>query len=338
MAKKIVIFTGVFGVGKSYRSAEFVSAHPEYTLLPCHNPEQLMTDAQQYEYVVSDYYFSLDWNAERLRASVGCPVEVRVLFDIPEAITRRQIESKAQDLPGSPVDCFSQHAFYVDGLPSLLDVRECVFVDNRDLAEYSYAEYRDLYHSFWKPYTSEQVGAFVQDITEDLGHDSNYQKFVLPHGFELGREGYSRNHLTWEIIKDWVNWPGKRVLELACFHGWFSQQLWFRGARPVGCDIHSQALYAAAVLAKINGTSFPLYHCDIDKSFPLGDYDIVFLLNALHHLKYPEDVLRRMAKQPISLFEVNEDQELNILEMFTVVRKEQSPKDNRILLLCVPKI
>lgn len=335
MTKNVIITIGTSGVGKSHYAERWVKKHTEYVIVPAYlDLDKTIREVLQNEYVIMDYYFISDFNANKLRAAVNCPVEIIVLFERPEAVSYRRINTKPLSRC-NPVDCFSIGEFYFDELDTYIDTRAARYLDG-EYREYDEDGFAREFAGYYAPYDKDEVEGYIREIDAIQEYDKYYHHFNLPHGVRIGRNGYARNEETWEIIKDWVNWSGKRVLDLCCFHGYFSQQIYLSGADVHGCDIHNHAIYSAAVFAKMNGAKIKLYHCDVDTEFPHGPFDVALLFNVFHHLKDPDAVLSRMSKYDICLFEINESDIEQIESVFNIVRSAQSPKDGRVILMCYP--
>lgn len=336
VTKNIIIVFGMIGVGKTTYCKKWIREHPEYVIVPCYlDLEQTLSEIEKHEYVIMDYYFELDRNAEKMRERLGCPVEIIVLFDSPENISYRMTHFKSPRVTNY-VDCFHAKQCYGDQIYELIDCKKCRFLDG-EYGEYDYDGFRRKQAEYWMPYTREQVEKFVAESEKIKDYDFHYHHINLPHGTRIGKDGYARNEETWEIIRDWVGWRDKEVLELCCFHGWFSQQMKREGAEPAACDIHRDAVYGAAVIAKMFNLDFRIYLCDVESEFPNGDFHIVTLMNVFHHLKNQNGILRRMAAYPSALFEINESDRIRIEEYFSVTKEAKSPKDNRLILMCEPK-
>lgn len=344
LTEHVIILLGASGAGKSYYADKWIEEHPEYVIAPADQDcYTTIGGVITNKYVIMDYYFNTDFNAERLKSVVQCQVDIIVLFKRPEILSKRRIETKALSR-FNPVDCGYGRDFYLYELSSYVDINACRYLDDK-YNEYDRAGFRKEFNSYLTPYTYEQVKNYL-DYIESIPsqeYDKYYHHFNLPYMQRIGKDGYARNEETWEIIKDWVDWRGKRVLDLCCFHGYFTQQVYFAGAVAHGCDMHNHALYSAAIFARMNNAEITLYHCDIDDGFPVGrhiesPFDVVFLFNVFHHLKDKDAALKRLTKYATVLFEINESDMDAISDYFTITRAVQSPKDGRVILMCAPRV
>lgn len=356
MTKKVIITVGIYGVGKSYQAEQWVKKHPEYTICPCYDVpiEELAEGLKDYEYIIMDYYFAKDPFARKLYELLKCEIEFWILFDKPEVIVQRQLTKR--QMWDSPKDPWIVYEVYQEQLNqegnSFYDLPETRFFDG-NMKEYTKEEFLVQFNEWYKPPTKEEVTKFLAEMDAKPGYDKYYHHFNLPHGIRIGKEGYARNEETWAIIKDWIDWKDKYVLDLCCFHAYFCQEIFKVGGKPTGMDKSTAALFTAGVFSKWAYTSFNLYHYDIDDvdhfvtpdnfiKFPPTrvdgkNYDLIMLFNVLHHLKNQETLLRSIARYPLALFEINNTQRGLIERFFNIIRETQSPKDNRIILLCKPK-
>lgn len=344
MTKKVIITVGIFGVGKSYQADKYIAAHPEYKLMPCDDVPltQLWDTLKPHDYVIMDYCFHKDQMAKQMKEYLQCEVELWILFDKPEVIVQRQLSSKAE-MPKSPKDCKLVKQVYREQLVGMYD--GCRFFDG-EMKEYSREEFEKEFQSYYETPSKEEVEAFLERIDKMPSYDKYYHHFNLPHGIRIGKENYARNEETWAIIKDWFNWDGKRVLDLAGFHGYFCQEIVKVGGTPDMADRSTAALHTGAVFAKWNKAMFYMYHYDLNLKqhqdedgyviFPKEDYDMIMLFNVLHHLDDPDRVLRSMARFPRALFEVNKSDRPRIEKFFKIIKETDSPKDNRFILMGEP--
>lgn len=337
MTKKVIIICGIFGVGKSYYCEKFVENHKEFTIVPCDTDiNKTIGEIKKHDYVIMDYYFNSDWNANKLRKELKCPVMIKVLFDDPEIITGRQIFHKPMS-NNSRKDCFCVYKTYMEDLRHLIRFEECVFTNSSTMEQYLWADFKEVFRKYYERPGIDKVKKFVDKIESIQGYDKHYHHINLPWNIIIGKDNYARNEKTWMIIKDWIEWNNKKVLDLACFHGYFSQQIWMNGGYPTGCDRHPYAIHSAGIIAKMFGMDITFFHYDIDEGFPIGNYDTALLFNVFHHLKNKIEVLKRLQNYDKVIFEINETDKSEILKYFNAVKEAKSPKDNRIIMLCEAK-
>lgn len=333
MTKKIVITYGCWGVGKTYFANKFIEKNPNYKLLSADlDIDKLIEEIKQHKYVILDYYFNQDYNAEKLKLAFPDIVKIWIIFDTPEIITHRQINHKPM---GFNINCWVSHDTYIKGINELIDINDCVYVDS-NMVQHSLEAFKRKLFEHWIAYKKPQVKEFLEKIELIEGYDKHYQAINLPFGFKVGKDGYSKNEETWEYIKPLIEWGGKRILDLCCFHGYFCQQIFREGAYPTGVERHKDAIYSAAVFAKMNNTRYDLYHMDLDLMWPDGKYDAVLLLNSLHHIKEQEELLRRISQIPQSIFEINHEDKSKVMKYVNIVKEINSEK-GRLILLCEKK-
>ena len=127
MTKKIIIVAGMWGVGKSHSCEKFIKDNPEYKLIPANQDiNEHIKQIKKHDYVITDYYFFYDWNAEKLKKEVNCDVDILVLFDRPEEIIYRQIFKKENI---GNVSCQCSNDLYLKNLRELLYMPDCTFIE-----------------------------------------------------------------------------------------------------------------------------------------------------------------------------------------------------------------
>lgn len=155
-------------------------------------------------------------------------------------------------------------------------------------------------------------------------YDKNYQAIEC-----LGVNGYSHSNRTWRRIQSLVNWKGCTVVDLGCFHGYFSLRAEEAGAgQVIGLDAHEGALVTARMIAEIEGTRVVTYREWTDEK-PIPAADITLCLNALHHFKQPEVCLKNMSGTAV--FEVPTTQLPLITSVFKIIEQRASHRRGRVL-------
>ena len=156
----------------------------------------------------------------------------------------------------------------------------------------------------------------------------------------INYKGPSKSHQSWpniqKLMENKLEFKDKYVVDLGCFHGYFSFKVKQAGAKQVlGLDKLDQAISLANNIQRYtkNEVFFDIWNSE--ESIP--KCDIVLLLNALHHFPHPKETLKNI-KESCSwvIFEVNENQIELIKEYFTIVNEIESHRPNRKLLLGVP--
>jgi len=132
-----------------------------------------------------------------------------------------------------------------------------------------------------------------QDIKQIINrNDFEYQRIQL--GNNLETEGYDRSPSLALLDNDL---SGKTVLDIGCAYGFFCFEAEKRNAaKVVGTELKRHRFIGANIVKAVTGSSAEIRYQDIF-SEPLNcTFDIVLLLNVLHHLKEPIHALRMIAK------------------------------------------
>lgn len=202
----------------------------------------------------------------------------------------------------------------------------------------------EYYDTFSNEYISgsELYGRVRQELInnfkgflESLAYDKNYQAIEC-----INFPGYTDSIQTWNNIKDLVDWKGKKVADLGCFHGYFGFKAAKAGAIVTGLDLHPVIIKTASVLNYIEGNivNFKQWEGGQEVS---ADYDIVLALNVIHHFKDLRTSLQNIKARTV-IFEVNQEEIEPITEFFTIIKKVKSHRHSikhvdRSILLCVRK-
>lgn len=148
--------------------------------------------------------------------------------------------------------------------------------------------------------------------------------------------GYSKSHQTWTSLQPLIDWKGLSVVDLGCFHGYFSFRIAEAGAtKVVGLDRHAPALNTARKIADLEGstaTSFQQW----DDSMEIPQADVTLCLNVLHHFKEPVECMKRFRSER-AIFEVDGAFSAKIASVFDIVSQHKSHRKNRVILLAKRK-
>ncbi|MFA5967467.1 MAG: methyltransferase domain-containing protein [Patescibacteria group bacterium] len=127
----------------------------------------------------------------------------------------------------------------------------------------------------------------------DMEHDKFYQDIELPSGVQL--KGYSDSAQTWNRLSSIIDFTGKTVLDIGCFHGFFSFKAEEAGAKAVvGIDHSLPSLDIARRIGWLKNARATFHEGDMDDFTVEQPYDIVLVLNVLHHAKNKEQSLQNI--------------------------------------------
>lgn len=119
---------------------------------------------------------------------------------------------------------------------------------------------------------------------DKMPHDKYYEDIELPSGLTI--LGYTQGYKSWRRLQHLINFKNKSVLDIGCFHGYFSFKAEEAGARSViGIDICKSATEVASQIAILKNSKAYFYCSSLADFKPNCTYDIVLALNVLHHIK-----------------------------------------------------
>ena len=168
----------------------------------------------------------------------------------------------------------------------------------------------------------------LEDHLAGLGkdHDWKYQDIEI-----LDLVGYSESFRTWKRIRDLVDWTGKRVADLGCFHGYFCFKAEDAGARAHGFDRSPAALAVARMINDLRGGHATFSEWVGGDEFP--ESDVLLCLNVLHHFADQDMAVSRMRCKE-AIFEIKEESRPVVEKYFEVTRRVDSHRADRCILLC----
>lgn len=156
-------------------------------------------------------------------------------------------------------------------------------------------------------------------------YDKFYQDIEI-----LDFKGYSESYKTWDSLKNLVDWKGKVVVDLGCFHGYFSFKIEDEGGIPTGLDKHEKVIETSRMINKVRGGRVAFQQWEDGKAIP--DCDVILCLNVFHHFANKDAALSAMKCQMV-IFEINEDDRPIIEKYFRDIKQYASCRKNRIILL-----
>lgn len=145
-------------------------------------------------------------------------------------------------------------------------------------------------------------------------------------------KGYSKSSQTWEHIKDLVNWKTLKVIDVGCFHGYFSFKAFKEGAKVSGLDIWTQVIEIDEILNEKYNANVRFYHWKAGE-YIHEPYDLALFLNVLHHFPDAEKVISNDIKCKKAIFEVNKIQKEMIEKHYTIEKEVESHRIGRTILL-----
>jgi len=136
-------------------------------------------------------------------------------------------------------------------------------------------------------YTKEQIEKIISE------HKFEYQKIALP--YDLSTPGSERDTDLDTILGGIIE--NKSVLDIGSAYGYFCFEAEKRGASYVcGTELKEHRFKGAKLLKDIKGSSVDFLNFDILEKPINKQFDIVLLLNVIHHLEYPIYFLKLLSE------------------------------------------
>lgn len=176
---------------------------------------------------------------------------------------------------------------------------------------------------------------YLNMLNEEDDYDALYQDVEI-----INKIGYSKSYLTWDAIKDITDYKDKIIVDMGCFHGYFSFKVLNEGAKFVyGLDISTRVLNFCDILKNVyNKDNIGFFEWNESCELP-KDYDIILVLNVLHHFNNPDTFLNNIEKGTEVIFEVEKKQQVLIEKYFEIVKTISSHRvddsQNRIIIKAI---
>ena len=136
--------------------------------------------------------------------------------------------------------------------------------------------------------------SWTKEAIEELlaSRDFKYHRVPLPFG--LATPGQDRSDTAAIVLPDSL--AGKSVLDVGCALGFFCFEAEKRGAaRVVGVELRDDRFEQANLLKDVLGSRVEFVQKNVLTDDVGGPFDVVLLLNVIHHLTEPMSALRRLA-------------------------------------------
>ena len=232
---------------------------------------------------------------------------------------------------------------YVNNLVERVNFKETKFFDTSDntFKEINITNPREL-----NKYLKEiNLPVFKEYLNQLPSYDQLYQDIEV-----INFIGYSKSYLTWERIKNLVDWKDQRVIDLGCNHGYFVFKVKQAGATKVlGYDCNEHVLNTVEVIYWLMGYGHPVEQYDCNRvrystcnptlSFRywesndcIPECDIILCLNVLHHFSNKDLTLSNM-KCKKAIFEINKSDLPIVEKYFKSIQIAKSHRPNRIIIV-----
>ncbi len=139
--------------------------------------------------------------------------------------------------------------------------------------------------------TSEPTREEVQHFLETTRF-SGYQSVPLPHGLRV--PGRDRTRRADDLLGERIR--GKSLLDVGTYYGFFPCEATRRGAkRALGIEADPQRCAIAQRIARLHGDRYEIRQGLVQEQRFDERFDVVLLLNVLHHVLDPVGILRQLA-------------------------------------------
>ena len=124
-------------------------------------------------------------------------------------------------------------------------------------------------------------------------NDLRYQRIELPYG--LATPGPDRSETARLVLPR--DLAGETVLDVGCYLGYFCHEAKRRNAgRVLGLEMDDERLRQARALAGFAGHDIEFRRFDLEADDLDEQFDVVLLLNVIHHARRPMDMLAKVAR------------------------------------------
>ncbi len=223
--------------------------------------------------------------------SVSHKVVITIIFTSFDIIYSRK---GSCGTPFEKADIARHYETIISLYKTLKDV-EFVFLDSKDYSELTFEQFMRKIRLEMLTSSEEDVDEFIRFLSSQ-SHDRYYQTINLPYGKSL--KGYERTELTWELVKNTINFRGRSVLDVGSYHAFTSFGAEDCGAIAVtGVDKTVQAVNVAERLKKMWNYETVFICEDLEKwleNVSGQEFDIVLCFNMIQYMPNVEYVMKKL--------------------------------------------
>ena len=171
-----------------------------------------------------------------------------------------------------------------------------------------------------------------EELKNETHYDSKYQDMEFLHGIKYtGYAGYATD--TWRGIKDLIDWKDKIVADIGCLNGYYSFKIKDMRAKQVdGFDLFQQACDSCYKIKELNCyDNMGFFQFDANKDKLECNYDVILLLNMLHHLNNPGNILGEAFKNGENVIMETQFDNFNIQKGKERMRKNTTDWDKQAI-------
>lgn len=315
--KKLMIVWGISGSGKTTFTKDYAKKHQgvyidfdsifnykekdDNKFIDFINKLSNLIKSSNKKLFVIDGYSGYDTpSIFYLKNKLGIDIQLCLCFAAPHIIYQRQkdkVKKKAFDNFSSKEEIKEQTEdlfFLIDSID-----KNALFVDTTNGFEFINKKdwtqrWRDL--------------LFISELSEK-DYDQYYQDINLPSALDI--KGYSESEKTWEKLSNLIDFKDQKVLDIGCFHGFFSFKIEQAGAKEIdSVEKSNEAILTARKLSWLKKSKVCFYRSDIVDFKTQNHYDIVLVLNMLHHVSdIPKALKNVFSIGNLIVFEIPVEQE-----------------------------
>jgi len=276
--KKKIFVTGYSGAGKStfakeysvkfgVRYIDFDSKwdYKEITLagyekMVGNYTGEFITDAIPYTSINNKFLFEDYYNQHKDDIKIVC-----VYDDNLDELVAKRPKKTWKDVYEESFDFYHDTMNFIR---SWTDV-EIIYYNSHTNQYSTYDEFREKMRNMYR-------GGF-RNYLNLLEYDKNYGAIEC-----INFPGYTNSVRTWNNIKGLVDWNGKKVADLGCFHGYFGFKATQAGAKVTGLDRSPPVLKTTKIINFIEDNPLELKQWEGGEEVP-EEYEITLALNVIHN-------------------------------------------------------
>ena len=331
MVEKAIILTGVSRSGKT-TYAKHLEKNEGYkyinfdSLYNYNKPRSLNYNFNKLNNVIGDstkiildgYWSWRDNHFKLFKENICNDVQSIVTIVSIAELAKRRIE-----FYGSFEKPIEEIIYYITDLPKRISYKKSKFIDtsNNTFEEVSINSSIEL-NQYLKKINKKNFKNYL----DTLAYDKNYGDIEC-----IGFKGYSESKKSWESIKNLVDWEGKFVTELGCFHGYFSFQIAKQNAIVMGLDCNESIISTTKFINWLENSHVKFECWTGGDDIPYCD--IILCMNVLHHFKGKQELALSKMNCKQAIFEINKNEIPLISKYFKIIKEVKSHRPNRIILL-----
>lgn len=134
------------------------------------------------------------------------------------------------------------------------------------------------------------------DSKVDPSSLNDLERSYIASQLESNRERFERQT---RLVQGYIDWPGRRVLDVGCGGGRFLSIARDRGAETIGLELSDSRIQYARTVYRLNVQKYPIDHSYWQEQYRHA-FDVITLWDVIEHVNCPDEMIQNAANLLVS--------------------------------------